>query len=395
MKWLPPIGTFRCQIRVPSVMIGRSVWSGRRCRAGTTELLEVRALELVGGDEVVGEPRSGPSGRCRPRSPRARGTGGWARLLIWSRFMLANRPDLGHREVVVALLLVADLLVGPDDLLQREGDLLLGLELDDIRDPLLLDGRELDELDQAGLPGDADGDLAALQVVAVHEGGERLADEGLGVGVGLAEDLGVLDVVERLGHDLIRVIPRDELQRLQGRLADVEGPDGLDLRHSDHTPGGVGAARDGGPGPRRARSFVSCRVQETGIRSGGANPRPTSRADAARPEEAVHANTRRRPPSTRAGRPPRREAPSPVLTTPGGEKFPATSPGRVGTARRGHFAYLTTSQFVGRRRRGDIQRRRPRTGAGEVATGPAARPGRARGPFLIWKLSNLAQLWPP
>ena len=119
-----------------------------------------------------------------------------------------EQADLGHREVRrPSLLVAADLLVGPDDLFEREGDLLPGLELDDVGDPLLLDRRQLDELDQARLARHGDRDLAALQVVAVEERRQRLADELVGVGVGLAEDLGVFDEVERLGDDLVGVSP--------------------------------------------------------------------------------------------------------------------------------------------------------------------------------------------
>ncbi len=67
-----------------------------------------------------------------------------------------EQADLGHGEfLVVAFLLAADLLVVPDDLFECERDLLAGLELDDVGNPLLLDRRQLDELDQAGLAGDA------------------------------------------------------------------------------------------------------------------------------------------------------------------------------------------------------------------------------------------------
>ena len=130
------------------------------------------------------------------------------------------------------VLVPADLLVGPDHLLERERDLLPRLELDDVGNPLLLDRRQLDELDQARLTRHGDGNLAALQVVAFEKRLERLAHQLLGVGVGLAEDLGVLDEVERLGHDLVGGFARNQLQRLQRGLADIERPDGLDLRHA-------------------------------------------------------------------------------------------------------------------------------------------------------------------
>ncbi len=142
-----------------------------------------------------------------------------------------EQADLGHRDVFLALLVAADRLVIPDDVFQRERDLLPGLELDDVGDPLLLDRRQLDELHQAGLGRDPDGDLAVLQVVAAEEGRQCLADQFLGVGVGLAEDLRVLDEVEGLGDELLGVLAGGELQGLQRGLTDVDGPDGLDLRH--------------------------------------------------------------------------------------------------------------------------------------------------------------------
>jgi len=54
----------------------------------------------------------------------------------------------------------------PNDFVQREGDLLLGLELDDVGDLPLFDRRQLHEPRQAALTGDADDDHVALQIVA-------------------------------------------------------------------------------------------------------------------------------------------------------------------------------------------------------------------------------------
>ena len=90
----------------------------------------------------------------------------------------------------------ADLLVVPDDLVEVEGDLLLGLEADDVGDLLFFDRRQLDEAGQAALAGDADGHDVAAEVVARQELLEGLAGQLIGVGVGLAEDLGMLDVIE-------------------------------------------------------------------------------------------------------------------------------------------------------------------------------------------------------
>ena len=77
-----------------------------------------------------------------------------------SRFM-ANRPisvSMAKPSVTIA---GADLLVVPDDLVEGEGDLLLGLEVDDVGDLLFLDRRQLDEAGQAALAGHADGDDVA------------------------------------------------------------------------------------------------------------------------------------------------------------------------------------------------------------------------------------------
>ena len=121
--------------------------------------------------------------------------------VIWSRF-IANRPTSAIvNSSSLPFLIAADLLIRPDDLIEREGDLLLGLELDDVGDPLLLDRGQLDELDQPSLTRNCDGNLASLDVVAIGEGRERLANQLLGVGIRLAEDLGVFDEVERLGHE--------------------------------------------------------------------------------------------------------------------------------------------------------------------------------------------------
>ena len=107
-----------------------------------------------------------------------------------------EQADLGLHGEAVGHVAGADLLVVPDDLVEREGNLLLGLEPDDVGDLLFLDRRQLDEAGQAALAGDADGDQVALERVAREELLERLAGELIGVGVGLAEDLGMLDVVE-------------------------------------------------------------------------------------------------------------------------------------------------------------------------------------------------------
>src|SRR5208282_4756124 len=67
---------------------------------------------------------------------------------------------------------------------------------DDVADLFFLDGRQLDEACQTALARNANGDDVRADVVARQELFHRLARELVGVGIGLAEDLGVLDVIE-------------------------------------------------------------------------------------------------------------------------------------------------------------------------------------------------------
>ena len=67
-----------------------------------------------------------------------------------------EQADLGLHGEAVGHRAGADLLEIPDHLVQRERNLLLGLEADDVGDLLLFDGRQLDEASQAALTGNAD-----------------------------------------------------------------------------------------------------------------------------------------------------------------------------------------------------------------------------------------------
>ena len=75
-------------------------------------------------------------------------------------------------------------------------------------------------------------DLASLDLVAVGERGQSFPHQLVRIGVGLAQDLGILDEVERLGHHLFGRFARDQLDRLERGLADVDRPDGLYLSHT-------------------------------------------------------------------------------------------------------------------------------------------------------------------
>ena len=227
VKWFPPIGTFRCQIRVPST--DDQVGVIRPDVEEDDRPLQPRPLELVVGHIIVEGDR--PHLHDIHLDPRNAKRGDRPVDLV---ALHGEETNLDRGEIVIigVFVLVADLLIGPDDLFEGEGNLLLGLKLDDVRDALLLDRRELDELDQPGLARHRDGDLAALEVVPVEKRAEGLGDEFLGVGVGLAEDLGVFHEVERFGHDAVGRVARDELKRFEGRLTDIERPYGLVLRHA-------------------------------------------------------------------------------------------------------------------------------------------------------------------
>src|SRR5262249_23706484 len=106
---------------------------------------------------------------------------------------------------------------------------------------LLLDRRQFDEAGQARLPRHADADDVAAQGVVGQELLQRLADELVGVGVGLAEDLGILDVVEGGGDDL--AVDLLQSDRLEGTLPQVDAPDT-----------GCWLCHEGPPGARFERS---------------------------------------------------------------------------------------------------------------------------------------------
>ena len=81
---------------------------------------------------------------------------------------------------------VADFLEVPYHLIEWEGDLLLGLKLDDVANLLFFDRREFHEPRQAGLAGHAHGDVIALHGVPFQELDQRLAGKLIRIGIRLA-----------------------------------------------------------------------------------------------------------------------------------------------------------------------------------------------------------------
>src|SRR5579871_939312 len=125
----------------------------------------------------------------------------------------------------------ADLLIIPDDLFEIKRNLLFRLEANDVGDLLFLDGRQLDEAGQAALSRDADGHDVAAQVVARQELIKGFPRELIGVGIGLAEDFGMFDVIEGGGDDFaVNFLQAD---RLQAALAQVDAPNADRLRWHD------------------------------------------------------------------------------------------------------------------------------------------------------------------
>ena len=87
----------------------------------------------------------------------------------------------------------------------------------------LFDGRQLDEAGQAALTGNADGHSVAAEGVARQELGQRLAGQLIGVGVGLAEDFRMFDVIEGGGRD--GAVDDFEANGLEGALTEIDAPD--------------------------------------------------------------------------------------------------------------------------------------------------------------------------
>ena len=82
----------------------------------------------------------------------------------------------------------------------------------------------------------------AAKVVARQELVQRLAGQLVGVGVGLAEDLGMLDVVEGGGDELS--VDFLEADRLEAALAEVDAPNAGWLHwHESESPAGTRRGR--------------------------------------------------------------------------------------------------------------------------------------------------------
>ena len=113
-----------------------------------------------------------------------------------------EQADFGLQREAFFLAAAGHLLVVPDHVFERERNLLPGFVLDDVGNLLRLDRRQLDEPRQAALARHGDRHAVARERRCARGtvcSASRISSSR--VGVGLAENLGVFDVVERLDHD--------------------------------------------------------------------------------------------------------------------------------------------------------------------------------------------------
>ena len=155
------------------------------------------------------------------------------RLECAGHLVALHREQADFRLDRVAFVFAADeRLVVPDDVFERERNLLPGFVLDDVGNLLALDRRQLDEPRQAALAGNRDRHAVARHVVARDELLERFADQLVAIGFGLRENLRIFDVVEGLDdHPLVVLLVRTAAQRFQRALANIDAPNGVTLRH--------------------------------------------------------------------------------------------------------------------------------------------------------------------
>ena len=142
-----------------------------------------------------------------------------------------EQADFGLQREAILFAAAVHLLVVPDDVFQRKGNLLPGFVLDDVGNLLRFDRRQLDEPRQAALARHGNRHLVAAHSIARKEQFERLAHQLSRVGVRLAENLGVFDVIEGIGLDQVVLIVRPAAQRLQRALPNIDTPHGVRLRH--------------------------------------------------------------------------------------------------------------------------------------------------------------------
>jgi hypothetical protein len=95
-----------------------------------------------------------------------------------------------------------------------------------------VDGRRFEEARQAALARDGHRHAVAAGFVSRKEGRQRVLHQLVAVGVGLAEQLGILDVIEGLRDERLTVIVERAAQRLERALTDIDAPKCIALGHA-------------------------------------------------------------------------------------------------------------------------------------------------------------------
>ena len=113
--------------------------------------------------------------------------------------LLLDREDADFRidDVPFGDFTAAQQLIVPGDVVEFERNLLVGLELDDVRDLLAFDRRQLDHPCEPSLARHREVNRLLIDVVARKELLESGADQFIRLGVRLAQNLGVFDEVKR------------------------------------------------------------------------------------------------------------------------------------------------------------------------------------------------------
>ena len=135
-----------------------------------------------------------------------------------------EQADLGLQHESAFFHTTAHRLVIPDDVIQVERDLLASLIADDLSHLAAFDRRQLDELRQRALPGNADGNQVPVNLVPLKKCLHRLADQLFRNRVRLTQNFGMSNVVEGHRKDLLTVLRTSQLDRLQARLPNVDAP---------------------------------------------------------------------------------------------------------------------------------------------------------------------------
>ena len=135
-----------------------------------------------------------------------------------------KQTHFGFHQKTVNLTRTTHHLVVPDHVIQGERDLLSSFEADDLRQPFHVDGRRLKESRQTVLAGNRDRHPVAADLIASQKLCQRLADQLLGIRIGLAQNLRVFDVVERRRHQhaVLRVVLT--AHGLERTVTDIDAP---------------------------------------------------------------------------------------------------------------------------------------------------------------------------